>query len=84
MSVQAAQWALLSACMSIGGLDVLIDWVKITSEIRKHHGSLAKGAKSIGCCAETLRQINRGEIREPKFTLGVKILDAHFDVKENG
>lgn len=60
---------------------MFIDWIKITGDLRKHHGSLARAAREIGCSAETVRQINRGEIKEPKFMLGIRIIDAHYDIK---
>lgn len=58
----------------------MIDWPLLTSNLRRQYGSLEKAARVIGMNAETLRKLNRGEVREPRFTHGMMLLDAHLDV----
>ena len=57
----------------------MIDWPLLTSNLRRQYGSLEKAARVIGMNAETLRKLNRGEVREPRFSHGMMLLDAHWD-----
>ena len=56
-----------------------IDWQTITNNLRKPYGNLTNLAKAIDACPVHLRRLARGEVREPKFSLGVALLDLHYD-----
>jgi hypothetical protein len=56
-----------------------INWVKLALNLRRHQ-SLQRLSLSIGLYRGYLAQLSRGEIKEPKFSDGVRILDLHFDL----
>jgi len=56
-----------------------IDWQNLTLNLRKYK-SLTKLAQDIGCDAATLNKIQRGEIAEPRFTVGIHLLDLHWQL----
>lgn len=61
----------------------MIDWIDVTSKLRKQYGSLANCAKKTGVCAETIRQLNRGQIQEPRFSHGMELIAAYGEALRN-
>lgn len=57
----------------------MVDWTLILARLRKSRGSIAKVAPLVNACPDALNKIARGEVTEPKFMVGVKLLDLHFD-----
>jgi len=57
----------------------MIDWPMIILRIRSKEGNLETLARSINSCPVHLRRISRNEVKEPKFSIGVKLLDLHSD-----
>ena len=57
----------------------MIDWSKVTNNLRRRM-SLAKVARQIGADPKTLQRLARGEINEPRFSVGVLLLGVHKDV----
>jgi hypothetical protein len=57
----------------------MIDWPGIINRLRSKIGSLEKAARDVGSCPVHLRRLSRGETNEPKFSVGVKLLDMHLD-----
>lgn len=55
----------------------MTDWIQITNTLRHEHGSLKHCERATGISAETLRQLNRGEIKDPRYSTGVKVLAAY-------
>ncbi len=60
--------------------DRLIDWQQVTLNLRSNYGPLSRIAREIGAGPVHLQRLARGEIAEPKFTIGIRLLDLHFDV----
>jgi hypothetical protein len=56
-----------------------IDWQKVTLNLRTHFGPLSKVAKVVGSDERHLNRLARGEVDQPRFNTGVKLLDLHFD-----
>ena len=56
----------------------MIDWQKVCLNLRGYR-SLETVAKQIGTDAAHLRRLARGEVQEPRFNTGVKLLDLHFE-----
>jgi len=57
----------------------MIDWKMVALNIRQSGVSLSRAADLIGCDEQTINRLSRGDTKEPKFSIGVKILDLHFD-----
>jgi transcriptional regulator with XRE-family HTH domain len=58
----------------------VIDWSKVTNNLRQRRVSLAKIARETGADPVTLQRLARGEIHEPRFSVGIRLLDLHKDV----
>ena len=57
----------------------MIDWSTIIINLRFKTGSLESLARDINSCPVHLRRISRDEVKEPKFSTGVRLLDLHSD-----
>ncbi len=57
----------------------MIDWSIILIRLRTSRGSLEKVAREVGACPVHLRRISRSEVAQPKFSVGIRLLDMHFD-----
>lgn len=55
----------------------MIDWSQITNEIRASGISLAAVSRSVGYDEKHLHRLARGEVNQPKYDVGVKILEIH-------
>ena len=58
----------------------MIDWQRLTLNLRHHYKSLWTVARELGLDGAHLNRLARGEINEPRFNSGVKLLDLHYDV----
>lgn len=58
----------------------MINWQTVTLNLRRHYGPLTKVAKKVGSDERHLRRLARGEVEQPRFNTGVKLLDLHSDV----
>lgn len=56
----------------------MIDWQKVCLNLRRYK-SLNTVAKELGVDGAHLRRIARGEVAEPRFNTGVKLLDLHYE-----
>ncbi len=56
-----------------------IDWSLICCQIRNNYKSLSSVAKEVGSDWQHLNRLARGEVSEPKFMVGIKLLDLHYD-----
>lgn len=56
-----------------------VDWQKALFNLRKHK-PLTRIADEIGCDEQTLNRISRGDVLEPRFTVGIAILNLHTDL----
>lgn len=61
----------------------VIDWMELTLMLRKYQ-SYRQMSEYTGIAAATIRKISRGEVEQPKFDGGLKLLDlAHDYVPDN-
>jgi hypothetical protein len=58
----------------------MIDWQDITNNIRHHYKPLSTVAKEVGSDWRHLNRLARGEVNQPRFDVGVRLLDLHYDV----
>lgn len=58
----------------------MIDWQRLALDIRQSGTSLARADDHIGEYKGFVSQLARGEIKEPKFTPGLKLLNLHVDL----
>jgi hypothetical protein len=57
----------------------LIDWHRLTLNLRSK-GTLSSFATELGCDSMTLQRLARDDVEEPRFELGLKLLNAHLDL----
>ena len=57
----------------------LIDWQRLCLNLRKHK-PLAAIAKDLDCDPQTLRRLARGDVSEPRFSIGMELLNKHYDL----
>jgi hypothetical protein len=57
----------------------VIDWQKVTLNLRTHFGPLTKVAKVVGSDERHLNRLARGDVEQPRFNTGCKLLDLHLD-----
>ncbi len=57
----------------------MIDWTQILNRLRASRGSMRVVAKAVHACPVALNKIARGEVNEPKFMTGIRLLDLHSD-----
>jgi hypothetical protein len=56
----------------------MIDWQRLTLNLRSKD-TLSSFATEFGCDSMTLQRLARGDVEEPRFELGLKLLNAHLD-----
>lgn len=57
----------------------MINWQRVTINLRRHYKPLAQIGREVGSTEKFLNRLARGEVSEPRFGLGVRLLDLHFD-----
>jgi hypothetical protein len=57
-----------------------IDWQKCVLNIRNEGLAAHRIAKKCGMDAVTAQRLARGEIKEPRFSQGLKLLDLHLGI----
>lgn len=55
-----------------------IDWQRACLNLRMIQ-PLAAYARQFGCDEKTLHRLANGETSEPRFSIGIDILNAHYD-----
>jgi transcriptional regulator with XRE-family HTH domain len=58
----------------------MIDWQTLTLSLRQHYKPLELVADEIGMSRQHINRLARGEVAEPRFNTGVKLLDLAYDV----
>ena len=58
----------------------LIDWQKVVLNLRSNYGPLSRIGRELSIKDVHLQRLARGEVTEPRFNSGVKLLDLHYDV----
>ncbi len=58
-----------------------IDWARVINNLRSAaRMPVSRIALMVGSTGPYLTRIGRGEIKEPGFSLGMKLLDLHHDL----
>ena len=58
----------------------MIDWMMVTNNLRRNYKNLTAISREIGGTDWAhLNRLARGEVKEPKFGVGMKLLDLHYD-----
>ena len=57
----------------------LVDWTMLLPLLRRHM-PLARIGAATGMCEMTINRLARGDIREPKFSAGLRLLDIAADL----
>ena len=57
----------------------MIDWSLILNQLRSSRGSLERVAREVNACPVHLRRLSRDEVHQPKFDVGVNLLDMYYD-----
>ena len=60
-----------------GRTRTIIDWQRVTLNLRTHYKPLAAVAPEVGSDWRVLNRLARGESLEPKFSVGLRLLDLH-------
>lgn len=55
----------------------MINWQIVVLNLRRARGSLSEVAKETRLDLTHLQRLARGEVAEPRFNSGMKLLDAH-------
>jgi hypothetical protein len=56
-----------------------IDWETLCLNLRRHK-PLAQIAREIDCDEQTINRLQRGEVREPRFSVAIELLNMHLDL----
>ena len=56
-----------------------IDWQSVCANLRRNYKPLSQVAKEVGSDWRHLNRLARGEVKQPKFSVGVRLLDLHLD-----
>lgn len=59
-------------------VDIQIDWQKVCLNIRRSYKPLSTVAKEVGSDWAHLNRLARGETKQPKFMVGLKLLNIHL------
>jgi len=57
----------------------MIDWSLLTILLRKHYKGLTAVSKEVGSDWAHINRLARGEVRQPRFDTGMKLLDLAYD-----
>lgn len=55
-----------------------INWMVVTNNIRAKYKPLAQVAPEVGSCWRHLGRLARGEVKQPRFDVGIRLLDVHY------
>lgn len=58
---------------------MIIDWQQVALNLQNQYRPLSHVAKEVGSDWRHLCRLARGEVREPKFSVGMRLLDLHLD-----
>ncbi len=61
------------------GRETMVNWPLLISLLRKHGCSTSGVARDLGLHWQHLDRLGRGEVAEPRFSVGIKLLDLAFD-----
>jgi len=55
------------------------DWSLVCTLLRRHYGPLARVARDVGSDDRHLCRLERGDVQQPRFNTGVRLLDLAYD-----
>ena len=58
----------------------MIDWQTLTNALRHHYKPLEQVADELGISRQHINRLARGDVAEPRFNSGVRLLDLAYDV----
>lgn len=58
----------------------MIDWQQLTIALRQHYKPLERVADELGISRQHINRLARGDVLEPRFNSGVRLLDLAYDV----
>lgn len=58
----------------------MIDWQRVCLNLRSRYKPLSAVAKEVGSDWRHLNRLARGEVEQPRFMTGIRLLDLHSDV----
>lgn len=58
----------------------MIDWQQLTISLRQHYKPLERVADELGISRQHINRLARGDVLEPRFNSGVRLLDLAYDV----
>jgi len=61
-----------------------IDWQRVCLDLRTHYGPLSKVATMVGSDWRHINRLARGEVDEPRFSVGVRLADLWHDATSLG
>lgn len=56
----------------------MIDWMMLVNNLRANYKSLSAIARELESTEKHMNRIARGEVKEPRFNTGLKLLDMHL------
>lgn len=56
----------------------MIDWMMLVNNLRANYKSISVIARELESTEKHLNRIARGEVKEPRFNTGLKLLDMHL------
>ena len=57
----------------------MINWRTVTNNLRAKYKPLSQVANEVGSNEQHLNRLARGEVNQPRYNTGVKLLDLHYD-----
>ena len=67
----------------MGGYELgtaMIDWQRVALDIQHAGYPLTRAARLVRCDPQHIGRLARGEVNEPRFGTGVRLLDLHLDL----
>lgn len=55
------------------------NWSIICLQLRRDYKNLCAIGKEVGSDWQHLNRLARGDVKEPKFMVGIRLLDLHYD-----
>lgn len=57
----------------------IVNWSAVCLHLRSRYKPLSQVAKEVGSDWRHLNRLARGEVQQPRFDVGVRLLDLHSD-----
>jgi len=57
----------------------MTNWQQITLNLRSNYKSLSAIGREVGSDWQHMNRLSRGEVSEPKYSVGIKLLNLHFE-----